>query len=99
MLDECASGYTYREGKHNYHVRWRDRIFVRLSTGEHGRSDPEIQIGHVRGLVRQLAIEWECAKRHIPLIGKGPSQAEGAEPPPSTKEPPPQQKKGGSRKR
>jgi hypothetical protein len=43
-------------------------VFRGLPTGEHGGRNPVIQIGIIRQMIRQLGVELECAKRHLPLL-------------------------------
>jgi len=63
MLDACAPGYKKRQGQHNWIVTYGDRTFPRLPLGPHGkRANPQIQVGHVKQMVRLLGIE-ACAKK------------------------------------
>ncbi|MBI5486271.1 MAG: hypothetical protein HY905_02945 [Deltaproteobacteria bacterium] len=65
MLDACAPGHTRRQRVHNWLIRWGDRAYPRLPVGEHGRrQNPEIEVGHVKQMVRLFGIE-ECAKRFL----------------------------------
>ena len=65
MLDACASGYTKRQGQHNWIVSYNGKVFPRLPLGEHGRrANPPIQVGHIKQMIRLLGIE-ECAKKHL----------------------------------
>jgi hypothetical protein len=61
MLDECAKGYTTRQGQHNWIVMHNGKTFRGLTLGKHGkRTNPEVQIGHVRQLVRFFESEDEA---------------------------------------
>lgn len=66
MLDACAPGARIESKKHRNWVYYSTYpIFRNLPTGEHGtRTNPEIQIGWVRKLVRHFEI-YDCAKQHI----------------------------------
>jgi hypothetical protein len=65
MLGKCAPGYTLTEKTHHLHLVWRDRV-SRLPKGQHG-SKTEIEMGHIRQMVRALDI-LECAKKHLPQL-------------------------------
>ena len=68
MLDRCAPGRTRKEREHNWVVMYRGRTYPRLPRGEHGaRKNPEIQVGHVKQMVRHFEIE-ACAKSQIELL-------------------------------
>ena len=66
MLDACAPGARIVPQKHRNWVYYKDfTIFRNLPLGEHGaRTNPEIQIGFVRKLVRHFDI-FDCARQHI----------------------------------
>ena len=69
MLDACAPGYTMKERDHNYVVRWNGRAFPSLPKGPHGKGErAQIQIGHVKKMVRALGIDFEAATEHIPRL-------------------------------
>lgn len=70
MLGRCASGYTIEEKKHHHWVRYNGRTFESLPKGEHGARVPEIEIGHIVGMIRDLGIDEECARRAIPQLPK-----------------------------
>jgi hypothetical protein len=68
MLKECAPGYTKRARTHNWVVMYQGHTYPRMPVGEHGtRTNPEIQIGHVRNMCNLFGI-LECAKKHIELL-------------------------------
>ena len=68
MLRKCAPGYTFEEKTHLHWVRYQGRTF-RLPQGKHGvGNNAEIEIGHVRGLVKHLDIDPDCAKRQLPQL-------------------------------
>lgn len=44
-------------------------IYRGLPLGAHGkRSNPEIQIGHVRHMIREFGIDLECALTALPVL-------------------------------
>lgn len=68
MLDECAPGHTRKERTHNWLITYGAAEFPSLPKGPHGRrTNPGIQIGHVRQMVRQLNIQ-DCAKRKLETL-------------------------------
>ena len=69
MLDQCAPGHTRKARVHNYCIYYRDRSFPRLPLGEHGkRTNPAIELGHVRQMVRQLQLDPDCVQRSLPQL-------------------------------
>ncbi len=67
MLKTCAPGHEVRLKKHRYWVLWRGKMAT-LPTGPHGKGNPGTQIGHVRHMIRQLEIEFDCAKRELAAL-------------------------------
>ena len=66
MLDACAPGYTREKRPHNWCVRYNGKTFPSLPVGEHGRREnPDIQIGVVKQMIRQLGISAECVAKHL----------------------------------
>lgn len=68
MLDACAPGWTARQGLHKWRVMWRDKTYPSLPRGEHGKTNPEIELGHVKKMIRHLEIDHDCARRHLPIL-------------------------------
>jgi hypothetical protein len=66
MLDACAPGNERKPGKHKWCVRYGGKTFPSLPKGEHGATDPEIEIGHIKKMIRHLSVEPSCAATHIP---------------------------------
>ncbi len=69
MLEECAPGHTVKPQTHNYCVRYQGLTFPALPKGRHGAKDPEIQMGHVRQMIRQLQLDLDCVTKHFPDLG------------------------------
>jgi len=68
MLDTCAPGYSMEAKKHHSWVSYRGRTFRSLPLGQHGKRKPgavEIEIGHIKQLIRHLAIDPECARKNL----------------------------------
>jgi len=66
MLEECAPGHTLKERTHKWCVMWEGRTFPSMPKGKHGRrTNPTIEMGHVRHMVRQLEISEDCAESKI----------------------------------
>ena len=70
MLAECAPGHTIERKKHHYWVRYESMTFRALPLGEHGKENPEIEIGYIRKMIRHLSIDLDCAKKHLPILRK-----------------------------
>lgn len=68
MLKECAPGHSMERKVHNFWVRANGRTFRSLPTGKHGAKNPEIEVGHIRHMVRHLGIDEDCAKTHLPQL-------------------------------
>jgi hypothetical protein len=69
MLDACAPGYTMKEHLHNYSVTWNGKTYPTLPRGAQGSgARAEIQLGHVKKMIRFLGIDAECARRHLPIL-------------------------------
>jgi hypothetical protein len=65
MLDHCAPGHSREQRTHNWIIKYLNHTFHRLPVGEHGaRKDPEIQVGHVKQMVRLFEI-MDCARSQI----------------------------------
>lgn len=64
MLRKCAPGYKREERDHNWVIRWNGKTYYRFPQGKHGRTNPEIELGHVKSLVRLFGIQ-DCAKREL----------------------------------
>ena len=68
MLKDCAPGHKIAEGDHYYRITYKDRTYRSFPKGTHGKSNPEIERGHVRKLVRFLKIKYDCAKKALPAL-------------------------------
>jgi hypothetical protein len=67
MLDTCAPGHQKKKRLHNWKVSYNGHEFRNLKLGEHGSNRPEVFMGFVRQMARQLLIE-DCAKRELPTV-------------------------------
>ena len=76
MLEACAPGFRIEEKLHRNWVRYKGKTFPGLPKGEHGKGDPEIEIGHVRKLIRFLGIDQSCAEKHLPTLRRRGAKAE-----------------------
>jgi len=68
MLDACAPGYRIVAKEHRQWVTYQGHTYRRLPLGAHGKRSPssvEIEVGQVRRLIRYLAIDPECASKHL----------------------------------
>jgi hypothetical protein len=69
MLDDCAPGHTRKAREHNHLIQFAGRAFPSLPLGKHGkRENPRIEVGHVKQMVRQLEIDQDCVKGHLPQL-------------------------------
>jgi hypothetical protein len=59
MLEDCAKGYRIRLATHSRVVHFNKKVFRALPKYK------DIEIGHVRKMVRYLEIDKECVKQHI----------------------------------
>jgi hypothetical protein len=67
MLSKCLPDFTYKESDHNFCIWGGGRVYPALPKGPHKRNKAEIQIGHVRKLVRHFDI-MDCAKGVLPQL-------------------------------
>jgi hypothetical protein len=58
MLDKCALGHTIRRTTHGKVVAFNDKVYRDLPKFD------EIEIGHIRKMVRHLGIDKECARKN-----------------------------------
>lgn len=71
MLKKCAPGHSRELKKHNVLIRYKAKAYRKFPAGPHGKarggSRYDVQIGHVRNMVRFFGIR-ECAKEHLPAL-------------------------------
>ena len=60
MLNECAPGWTPDRRTHKYQIRYQGRLYPAFPKGEHGKQSPDIQLSHIRKLVKFFNIR-KCA--------------------------------------
>lgn len=65
MLKKCAPAAEMEEKLHHHWVTFNGKIYSGLPKGRHGARDPEVEIGHVVGMIRHLGIDPRCAERLI----------------------------------
>ena len=68
MLASCAPGHTFRVSNHSNMVGYNEKSHG-LQRGSKSEADPEIQLGNVRKMVRNLGIDPGCANRKIEGLG------------------------------
>lgn len=69
MLVVCAGSAMIEPKKHHNWVTVGPLVYRGLPLGKHGsRKNPEIEIGHVRQMIRYLKINEDCAKKQIPAL-------------------------------
>jgi len=68
MLERCAPGYDVKETKHYWRITYKSVVYPTFPKGPHGdRSNPSIQIGHIKHMTRLLGI-LDCAKDCLPQL-------------------------------
>ena len=67
MLDVCALGHQIKETKHNYCIRYDGRTYFAFPKGDHGKGlRAEIEVGHIKKMVRHLRIDEDRVKQELP---------------------------------
>lgn len=68
MLEECAPGHQRKASAEYWTIKFQGKSYRSLPLGPHGRRvNPDIEAGHVRGLLRHLGISRECADKLLDL--------------------------------
>ena len=68
MLDGCLPGHERIQKLHRWNVKHGGRIYYEVPLGKHGaRKNPEIEAGHIRGLVKFFAIPKSCYERFLSI--------------------------------
>jgi len=57
MLEHCARGFDIRRTTHGRRVEWSGKVFPDLPKFDN------VEIGHIRKMVRHLGIDKECARK------------------------------------
>lgn len=57
MLKECAKGHDLRRTTHGRRVEYDGKVYLDLPKHD------DIEIGHIRKMVRHLGIDKDCARR------------------------------------
>jgi len=60
MLEDCAPGATWRTATHSVVVSYNGRKYPSLPKYKN------LELGHIRKMVRHLGIDQQCAAKHIP---------------------------------
>ena len=63
MLRNCAKGHDIQLKEHFRQVRYEGRTYPTLPKKN------QIEVGHVRRMVRHLNIDRDCAKKFLPVPG------------------------------
>lgn len=64
MLKVCLPDATIKSLGRNYWFRNGANEYL-IPPGDHGDSDPEIQMGRIRALVARLGVDPACAKAQL----------------------------------
>jgi hypothetical protein len=69
MLKTCTGQDSVVPKLHHNWVTVGSLTYRGFPKGKHGaRKDPEIEIGHVRHMIRFLHINEDCAKKQLPML-------------------------------
>lgn len=60
MLKNCAPGFTSRNTTHALQIKYNGKSYPSLPSYQN------IELGHIRKMVRTLEINKECANKYIP---------------------------------
>ena len=63
MLDHCADGYEMRETDHNRRIQYNGVFYPSLP-----KKYDDIEIGHIRSMIRTLGIDRECAEQYVAAL-------------------------------
>jgi hypothetical protein len=63
-LEKCAPGHTKKGSDHYYCIKYGEQTYPSFPKGEHGKSNPLIEVGHIRKMARHLGI-LECVKEAL----------------------------------
>lgn len=64
LLEDCAAGFTSRNTTHALQIRYKGKCYPSLP------SYKDIELNHIRKMVRTLEISKECANKYIPGLFK-----------------------------
>jgi hypothetical protein len=64
LLKNCAPGFTSRNTTHALQIKYNGKSYPSLP------SYKDIELGHIRKMVRTLEINKECANKYIPGLFK-----------------------------
>jgi len=68
MLDNCLPGHEKISKPHRWNVKFNGRLYHEVPLGRHGaRANPEIETGHIRGLVKFFGIKKDCYENFVNL--------------------------------
>ena len=68
MLDHCAKGYKPKEKPHYWCILYNGKIYPNFPKGPHGGKNPDIEIGHIKKMIRFLGIPLDCAENFLPIL-------------------------------
>ena len=61
MMKNCAEGFTMRTTDHNRRFKYNGTFYPSFPKHD------DVEIGHVRSLVRALRINKQCAEDFVPI--------------------------------
>jgi len=67
MLDVCAPGHKRKVRTHHWCIYFGKLTYPQFPKGEHGKKNPEIEMGHIKRMARYFGI-LDCARKQIPAL-------------------------------
>jgi len=62
MLDECAPANTRRLSDHFWRITYNGKTYASFPKHD------EVEVGHIRKMLRFLGIDQDCAKKHLEIL-------------------------------
>lgn len=68
MLDKCVPGHKRKLKTHYWVIMFQKKTYNTFPKGKHGDKNPDIEIGHIKKLIRHLNIDIDCAKKYLSIL-------------------------------
>ena len=68
MLKKCAEDYAAIEQPHSWRIEYDGKVYPNFPLGKRSKATPEIELGHVRKMVRHLGLDPQCVRKHLPQL-------------------------------
>jgi len=63
-MPKCTPGYNQERKTHHWVFTWDGKTAL-MPRGGHGKNNPEIEIGHIKHMIRLLEIDTECVREKL----------------------------------